>query len=338
MKKIIALFNLQLKTRVIFIICAILSVNSLEAQNFFVHDPVMIQQDTMYYLFCTGRGIKILTSPDLVNWQSDGSVFDEAPAWTYKTVSGFKGHIWAPDILYHDKKYFIFYAVSAFAKNTSCIGVASNSTLNRSDPDYEWEDHGMVIQSIPGRDLWNAIDPNIIYDENGAAWMVFGSFWEGIKLVKLHSNLTEIASPEEWYTVAKRYRSRDIRDPDPGDAAIEAPFIFKKNGYYYLFVSFDYCCRGIKSNYKIMVGRSKKVTGPYFDREGKDMFEGGGTLVLKGNDDWPGVGHNSVYTFNEKDYIVYHAYDASENGRPKLQIRELDWDADGWPVVLNAFK
>jgi arabinan endo-1,5-alpha-L-arabinosidase len=272
------------------------------------------------------------------NWQYSGPVFDTAPAWTFVTIPGFKGHIWAPDIIFHNEKYYVYYSVSAFGKNTSCIGVATNKTLHRSDPEYKWQDHGIVVQSIPGRDLWNAIDPNITLDENGTPWMVFGSFWEGMKLVKLNPNLTEIAVPEEWYTVAKRSRSPGIPDPDPGDGAIEAPFIFKKNDYYYLFVSFDYCCRGINSNYKIMVGRSEKVMGPYFDREGKAMFEGGGTLVLKGNDNWPGVGHNSVYTFNEKDYIVYHAYDASENGKPKLHIRELSWDTDGWPVVNNAFK
>lgn len=341
MKKIIALdkfLNLQLKTQIIFIICAFLSVDSIEAQNTFVHDPVMIKQDSLYYLFCTGPGISMISSSDMQNWKYEGPVFQNAPGWTFSKIPGFKGHMWAPDISLHNDIYYLYYSVSAFGKNTSCIGVAMNKTLNRSDSLYQWTDQGIVVQSVPGRDLWNAIDPNIIHDENGTPWMVFGSFWEGIKLVKLNSNLTEIASPEEWYTVAKRYRSRDIRDADPGDAAIEAPFIFKKNGYYYLFVSFDYCCRGINSNYKIMVGRSEKVTGPYFDREGKDMFEGGASLVLKGNDDWPGVGHNSVYTFNEKDYIVFHAYDALQNGKPKLQIRELDWDADGWPIVLNAFK
>ena len=58
--------------------------------------------------------------------------------------------------------YYLYYSVSAFGKNTSCIGVATNKTLHPSSPDYKWTDHGKVIQSVPGRDMWNAIDPNLV--------------------------------------------------------------------------------------------------------------------------------------------------------------------------------
>lgn len=298
-----------------------------------VHDPVMIQQDSSYYLFCTGRGISVWSSPDMVNWTRETPVFDKAPEWAVEAISGFRGHIWAPDINYHNGKYYLYYSVSAFGKNTSCIGLATNTTLHQDDPEFQWVDHGKVIQSVPGRDLWNAIDPNLAFDEMGDPWLVFGSFWSGMKLVKLKSDLSSIAEPEEWYTVAKRSRDFKTSDPDPGEGAIEAPFIFKKDAYYYLFVSFDYCCRGVKSTYKIMAGRSEKITGPYTDREGNRLDQGGGTLVLKGNDSWPGVGHNSAYTFNGTDYFIFHGYDASDDGKPKLIIREINWDADGWPVV-----
>jgi arabinan endo-1,5-alpha-L-arabinosidase len=327
------LFNLQCLLQII-ILQLFLASGGLHAQQFPVHDPVMIQQDSMYYLFCTGPGISALSSADMQNWSYDGPVFQTAPAWTFESVAGFKGHMWAPDISFHNGKYYLYYSVSAFGKNTSCIGVATNVTLHRTDPQYHWEDHGIVIQSVPGRDLWNAIDPNLVISDNNEPWLVYGSFWNGIKLVRLSSDLKEIAEPEEWRTLAKRYRDPETPDPDPGDGAIEAPFIFKKNHYFYLFVSFDFCCRGVNSNYKIMVGRSENITGPYLDREGKDMFAGGGSLVLAGNENWPGVGHNSAYTFNNKDYIIFHAYDASENGKPKLLIRELNWDDKGWPSVI----
>jgi arabinan endo-1,5-alpha-L-arabinosidase len=143
-----------------------------------------------------------------------------------------------------------------------------------------------------------------------------------------------VAEPQEWYTVSKRARDFKTQDNDPGEGSVEAPFIFKKNGYYYLFVSFDFCCRGVESTYKIMVGRSDKIQGPYVDKSGARMDEGGGTLVLAGDPSWHGVGHNSCYTFDGTDYLVFHGYDAADGGKPKLRIKKLEWSADGWPVVI----
>ena len=194
-------------------------------------------------------------------------------------------------------------------------------------------DHGIVVRSVPNRDLWNAIDPNIVFDEDGTPWMTFGSFWEGLKLVKLDPSMLSIAQPEEWHTVARRERSFELADANPGDAALEAPFIFKKDGWYYLFLSWDLCCRGENSTYKVVVGRSRDVAGPYFDKEGKNLFHGGGSLVIQGNDNWYGAGHCSVYTFDDKDYLFLHAYDASDEGHSKLKIRPIWWSAEGWPFV-----
>ncbi|UCH14890.1 MAG: arabinan endo-1,5-alpha-L-arabinosidase [Bacteroidales bacterium] len=304
-----------------------------QEENITVHDPVMIQQDNTYYLFNTGWGITVWSSKDMVNWKREESVFKDPPEWAVKAVPGFKGHIWAPDISYYNGSYYLYYSVSAFGKNTSCIGLAVNKTLDPDDPDFMWADQGKIIQSVPGRDLWNAIDPNLAFDESGTPWLNFGSFWAGMKMVKLRDDLKGIADPQEWYTIARRPRDIKTDDYDPGKGAIEAPFIFKKGKYYYLFVSFDYCCRGLKSNYKIMIGRSGKITGPYIDRDGVPMLEGGGTLVLGGSDAWPGVGHNSAYTFDGTDYLVFHAYDASDNGKPKLRIKKMAWDEAGWPVI-----
>jgi len=267
------------------------------------------------------------------NWKAEKPVFDKAPQWAAEAVPGFKGHIWAPDIGYHNGQYYLYYAVSAFGKNTSAIGVATNKTLNSASPDFKWIDYGKVIQSVPGRDMWNAIDPNLVIDDNNIPYLVFGSFWEGMKQVKLNPDLTSIAQPEEWHTLARRPRDFFSPDSSAGNAAIEGPFIFKKDKYYYLFVSWDYCCRAEKSDYKVVMGRSEKVTGPYLDKTGKDMFLGGGSLVVQGdNKNWFGAGHNAAYTFNGKDYIVYHGYDAKDKGRSKLIIEELKWK-DGWPVA-----
>lgn len=316
-----------------FLLSALTFAVAALAQDIRVHDPVMIRQGDMYYLFCTGMGISVYSSPDMKNWKRENPVFETPPSWALQTIEGYKGHTWAPDISFHNGQYYLYYSVSAFGKNTSCIGVATNKTLNPADANFRWTDHGKVIQSVPGRDLWNAIDPNLAFDEDGTPWLTFGSFWAGMKLVKLDSTLTKVAQPEEWYTLAKRARDFKTEDANAGEGAIEAPFIFQKNGYYYLFVSFDFCCRGLESNYKVMVGRSENIRGPYIDKEGVRMDQGGGTLVIAGNDAWPGVGHNSAYTFDGKDYLVFHAYDASDNGRPKLKIEEIQWDATGWPLV-----
>jgi arabinan endo-1,5-alpha-L-arabinosidase len=305
---------------------------SCAAQNIVVHDPVMIKQNDTYYLFCTGNGISVFSSPDMKSWKKEKPVFDAAPEWAVKTIPGYKGHTWAPDITYHNGVYYLYYSVSAFGKNTSCIGLATNTTLDASDKNFKWVDHGKVIQSVPGRDLWNAIDPNLAFDDNHTPWLVFGSFWSGLKLVKLDNDLSKPAQPEAWYTVSKRPRDFKVKDEDPGPGAVEAPFIFKKNGYYYLFASFDFCCRGKESTYKIVVGRSKDLSGPYVDKEGIAMDQGGGSLVLEGDNRWAGLGHNSAYTFDGKDYLVFHAYDTNDGGKPKLRIEEMEW-ADSWPVV-----
>lgn len=291
------------------------------AQEIRVHDPVVAKEGDTYYLFNTGRGIGVYTSKNLTDWQSAPQVFDNKPEWADSVVADFKNHIWAPDIFKKGDTWYLYYSVSDFGKNTSAIGVATNKTLDASAENYNWTDHGIVIRSIPVKDNWNAIDPNVIIDKSGDAWMTFGSFWSGLKLVKLKPDFLSVQEPREWYDIASRKNS-----------ALEAPFIYHKDGWYYLFMSWDLCCRGENSTYKIMVGRSQKITGPYKDKNGQDLKNGGGSLVLKGNENWHGTGHNSVYDFEGKDYLFFHAYDAKDDGKPKLRIKEISWK-DGWPEV-----
>ena len=311
----------------------ILFSGSIFAQDIRVHDPVVIKQGDTYYLFCTGRGISVFSSTDLKNWERQPQVFTEEPVWADEVAANFNNHIWAPDISFHKGKYYLYYSVSAFAKNTSAIGLTINTTLDADDPNYKWEDQGIVIQSVPNRDLWNAIDPNLVFDDTETPWLAFGSFWGGLKMVRLSEDLKSIARPQEWHTIARRERSFDLADANPGDAALEAPFIFKKDGWYYQFLSWDLCCRGENSTYKVVVGRSKNAIGPYVDKEGTSLNNGGGTLIIEGNENWYSAGHNSAYTFDSKDYIVFHAYDARDNASPKLKIAELSWDEQGWPVL-----
>lgn len=308
------------------------------------HDPVMIQSGEKYYVFATGNGISVWSSSDMKSWKSEPPVFETPPKWAVVAVPSFKGHIWAPDISHFNGLYYLYYSVSAFGKNTSCIGLATNPTLDPQDPRFKWTDHGKIIQSIPGETNWNAIDPNLITDEKGVPFLVFGSFWDGIKLVKLSQDGLKIADDlSRIPTIASRKEDAESPNPpavdnnpvDAGGNAIEAPFIFKKGEYYYLFASIDYCCKGIASTYKIIVGRAKQLTGPYLDEEGKSLAKGGGKMLLGGDDNWHGVGHNAVVNSTGKSYIIFHGYDALDDGKPKLRIEKLTWDDQSWPVIMK---
>lgn len=301
-----------------------------------VHDPVMAKEGDTYYLFATGMGVQTMSSKDLVTWTSENSVLKETFPWTKKDLPSFRGlHLWAPDVIYYRGQYHLFYCCSAFGKNTSVIGHVSRKTLDPNDPS-PWVDKGKVVQSFPMQDNWNAIDPNVIVDDKGQPWMTWGSFWDGIQLARMSRDLNKLT--EKPRTIARRnFTAHGEKRVNAGDNAIEAPFIFRHGDYYYLFVSWDYCCRGNSSTYKVAVGRSKTVAGPYLDRDGKDMAEGGGTVVLYNNEEFNAAGHNSAYHFDGKDYFVCHAYSRKAHGGSKLIVREMKWDAEGWPLVdLNA--
>jgi arabinan endo-1,5-alpha-L-arabinosidase len=324
-----------------------------------IHDPVMAKEGNTYYAF--GTGISVASSTDMKTWTPQPPVFATAPAWAATIAEGGGRRQWAPDIYRHNNRWYLYYSISAFGRNTSAIGVASTPTLNPNAPGFGWTDHGMVVQSVPGRDMWNAIDPQVTHDAQGRPWLLFGSFWGGLKITRLKDSLTALSDPQEWHTIAARERYWRLDERDAGDAAnpqlkydslyppnvmattrnmmngsIEAPFVFRKGDWYYLFVSWDRCCRGVESTYKVVVGRSKEITGPYLDKEGQRMDHGGGSAVVGDyftSARFAAGGHNSVYTLDGKDFFVMHAYDRNDQGRSKLVIREIEWDAGGWPVV-----
>lgn len=294
--------------------------DSVPAAQAMAHDPVMACELGQWHVFATGMGIDHLTSSDRRTWHYAAPVFPTPPEWAAAAVPGYRGHTWAPDIIFHRGLWHIFYSCSAFGKNTSAIGHATAPTLAGG----QWTDRGCIVQSVPGRDDWNAIDPNVCIDGDGTPWMAFGSFWSGIKLVRLRPDMSAIAEPEQWHSIAKR---------DGGREAIEAPFIFKKGGKYYLFVSWDYCCRGAKSDYKVVVGRADNITGPYIDRDGRRMDKGGGTLVVGPDRRWHGIGHCAAYTVEGQDWFVCHGYSAADGGMAHLVVKKMGWTKDGWPVI-----
>ncbi len=153
-----------------------------------VHDPsTIVTTDGVHRLFCTGRGVTLMREDSAGRWLPEGRIFAEGhfPVWHEQIVPGNRGHLWAPDVIRIEPKYFVYYSVSTFGKNTSAIGLVVGSGVDPSSSQWQWEDRGPVITTRSG-DHFNAIDPAVFRDSaNGTCWMVFGSFWDGIHLVEL---------------------------------------------------------------------------------------------------------------------------------------------------------
>lgn len=294
------------------------------------HDPALVVTDDAWYVYSTGDLHVGLGAPQIrrstddgQTWELVGTVWDEEtrPTWVYDeipTVSNF----WAPEVVEHEGTYYLYYSASTFGRNTSVIGVTTNTTLDPDDPDYEWVDQGMVWQSRQGETNYNAIDPGVITDESGTPWMAFGSFWGGVQLIELEWPSGKPVVGAEPVTIASRVT---------GNNAIEAPYLYRHDDWYYLFVSRDRCCSGLESTYNIAVGRSEEVTGPYVGPDGTEMTLDGGLPLLDTMGDMIGPGGQSV----SAGYLAFHFYDGADNGMFRLAIRELAWDGDGWPVAMT---
>jgi arabinan endo-1,5-alpha-L-arabinosidase len=297
-----------------------------------VHDPAAIKEKDTWYVFSTGGLIR--RSKDLRHWTVSGKVFDRLPEWTSAEVPSLRDGYWAPDISFYKGIYRLYYAVSKFGQNDSAIGLATNKTLDPDSSEYKWLDQGMVFRSHRGDDF-NAIDPNLVVDKKGRQWLDFGSFWGGIKMLQIDPETGKpSASNTKLYSVASRRPSPNKATPDgtPNKNAIEAPFIVRHGSYYYLFVSFDFCCRGANSTYNVVVGRSRNITGPYRDDRGTPMMEGGGRRLTVSTTLWRGPGHEGILLQpGGPDLMVFHAYDAL-TGKPSLEISTITWER-GWPRV-----
>lgn len=279
--------------------------------NLGTHDPTIAEENGIWYEFQTGPGIyrKVSYNGGL-HWEPLPSVLPNGLSWWRTYVPNQQGiDVWAPEVRHYNGRVWMYYAVSTFGSKVSLIGLLSASSLAADN----WLDHGLVIRTTSSSN-YNAIDPDLVIDASGNPWLALGSWNTGIKLTRLDPSTMKPTGT--LYSIASR------------SGGIEAPTIIYRNGYYYLFVSVGLCCQGVNSTYQIRYGRSRTITGPYLDKSGVSMMNGGGSLLDGGNSRWIGPGGQDIFGTS---VIARHAYDATDNGAPKLLINTLNWDSAGWP-------
>ena len=301
----------------------------------FVHDPsTVVRFHGKYYVFATGRGAPFYSSPDLVTWTREGSVFAQIPDAVHALVPKNNGtDVWAPDIIRMNNQFYLYYAVSTWGVFQSAIGLATNPVLDPKDPAYTWTDHGVVVSSNGTEDL-NAIDPGVILAPDGTLWICYGSYHGSIRITQLDPKTGLALAPNT------------LGAPVATASGSEATDIIFHDGFYYLFVNHGSCCKGKDSTYNIRVGRARTITGPYVDRDGKPLADGGGTLFLESDATRIGPGHfGRVVDYDAKAtgsiapsggterFSIHYEADTTRNGRSVLDIRPLSWSADGWPVA-----
>lgn len=285
-------------------------------------DPTVIRaKDGYFYLYSTEAAIKnvpIYRSKDLVNWVYMGTAFTAKTRPTWEMMSG--RAIWAPEICYLNGKYVLYYSWAIWGNEDEChIGVATADS-----PIGPFKDHGCVIN---GKEIGvrNSIDQFYI-EESGKKYMFWGSF-NGIYATEL---------TDDGFGVRKKADGTPTLLKKICNSRFEATNLYKKGDYYYLFVSIGSCCEGLDSSYRVGVGRSKDLLGPYLDDKGRDMLDGNFKLVVDKNNTWVGPGHNSILIKDDAgtEWMIYHGYKSAtvDEGRVVLLDR-LQWSADGWPYI-----
>ncbi|PPQ79651.1 hypothetical protein CVT24_010247 [Panaeolus cyanescens] len=297
--------------------------------NTTLHDPTMCKDDSgTYFLFSSGPGIQIRTSKDRVNWKALGKVWPNGSPWTQKFTPN--GKLWAPECVYLDGQFLLYYAASTSGSRNSGIFLAKSKTGQPGS----FTNEGLII-STTENDQYNAIDPkysnislwstNSLFPDGNSWYLSFGSFWSGIKSMPINPSTGKPNSTNPKLT------SLATRTDDNG--AMEASAVFKHGNWYYLFTSWDRCCRGKDSTYNIRVGRSQSPTGVFVDKANTSLLSGGGSLVLGTHGNVHGPGGQDIIMDQGAPLLVYHYYTSTdgENATGHLGINKLDFSS-GWPV------
>lgn len=298
--------------------------------QFGAHDPSrIILCNGRYYVYATGANIQMRYSDDLVHWSNGQSVLaasdsvNGVPQWARNASPGNTGNVcWAPDVIYFNGLYHLYYAFSSWGSPNSVIGLVTSPTLDTRDAAYHWTDQGLVVQSSTTSGGPNCIDPAPVYDALGRLWLVYGSYNNyGIGLTRLDNTTgLRLNPPSDVYQLA--------------NGGYEASYIILHDGWYYLFFNDGSCCAGASSTYHILMGRSRSITGPYLDKTGKNLLSGGGTFFLGTTGNKIGPGHMGEYNDGTIDRFTYHLEsDGTNFGNVTLNVQTLLWTTDGWPVV-----
>lgn len=310
----------MMKKHLLTLLGLTLATATLAQEAISTHDPSTIQKENgLYWYFSTGHGVQAVSSPDLKTWKVEKPVFERGkwPAWIDTTVTGFKGHFWAPDVIRTNGKYHLYYSCSTFGSAVSAIGVATNPTLDPKSPNYKWTDQGMVVRSRKRTDF-NAIDPGLLRDTDGRVYFVYGSFHGGI-------------GGAEIDTLTGKLKSEIKHLAGGRESDWEAAALVREGKYYYLFVNNGLCCKGLNSTYYIVVGRSENPLGPFVDQTGRDLRKGGGTVVMRSEGRYLGPGHVGLLRENGKNLVSIHFYDADNEGKSRFNLLEMTF-RKGWPV------
>lgn len=324
-----------------------------------VHDPGRLVrfQDALFLAASPVETWMVDPETSRFTFLSDDLYGDDPPVWDHVDDHGEAlRKYWAPSTLrapWDQSRLLMYHSAVSMDENTgrSRIGFALSSG---SLPDLTWDassDYVVASTNDGGLDPESrgadpfAIDPAAFHDPvTGRFWLVYGSHGSGIHLVELDAATGFVLGETGGVRLraddprVTHLASRDASLPN----TIEAAYIHHIEGMYYLFANWDACCRGVESTYNIRVGRSTRVTGPYLDREGVDLADGGGTLVLDdqgevlGEDRFIGPGHASIYESTSGQlHLVHHFYDAHPRSTSEgsLAIWGLRLDAEGWPEV-----
>ncbi len=301
------------KRIVLWNLLVFLFINSTIAQP--SHDPShMVKDGGRYWIYTTGDGIWNMSASnaEFTDWRAEDLVFSSGtwPTWINTYVSGFGGTFWAPEIIYMNDAWYLYYSCSTFGSQNSAIGVVTSTSLVSPD----WQDLGMVVKS-PGTWNVNAIDPDIYRDKDGKAWLLYGSWWDGIVVTEIDTATGKPLDANDLHIVANN--------------SCEAGNVISHGDYYYLFFNRGSCCSGVHSTYHILMGRSSSPSGPFYDKDSVATHQGGGSLFLHSDGRYIGPGHFGL----GEGKLTYHYYDGLSNGDAKLGITTLDWE-DDWPVAV----
>lgn len=295
-------------------------------------DPsLLIRSSAPRYLLFSTANNEERQSTDRTTWTTATPAM-APPAWWLTDTRGWQ--TWAPDVSFHNTKYWMYYVRSeGFGSQNVRIGLATSTPPQGTADPGTWIDQGEVLRSTKGVDNFRALDPNLFVDGNGKFYLSWGSFYDGIFLQEVDPTTGKPLYFAQRVKIAQRPAPATV-PPDGHDRSIEAPFIFKRGGYYYLFVSFGLCCQE-PFDYDVRVGRSTSVTGPYTGPAGVDMRDGGGAKILGGHPPIVAPGGQSVVhdPIKNEDLLVYHYVTSKNPLRRALAINRLGWDADGWPYV-----